>query len=58
MPTHLTLDAGSGLPLAVSPWLFGFANWVWAPHLVLGLIELSAALMTQKAPARQTTPRR
>jgi hypothetical protein len=58
MPTHLTLDAGSGLLLAVSPWLFGFANWVWAPHLVLGLIELSAALMTQKAPARQTTPRR
>lgn len=57
MPTHLMLDAGSGLLLAVSPWLFGFASWVWAPHLVLGLIEVSAALTTQKVPARQTTAR-
>lgn len=58
MPTHLMLDAGSGLFLAVSPWLFGFASWVWAPHLVLGLIEVGAALMTKKVPAPQTSPRR
>lgn len=51
MPTHLMLDLGSGVLLAVSPWLFGFAEWVWVPHLVLGLIEIGAALVTEKAPA-------
>ncbi len=50
MPTHLMLDLGSGVLLAVSPWLFGFADVVWVPHLVLGLVEVGAALMTEKAP--------
>lgn len=50
MPTHLMLDLGSGVLLAVSPWLFGFAEAVWVPHLVLGLIEVGAALMTEKRP--------
>ena len=39
MPVHLALDLGSGLLLAVSPWLFGFNDDVWAPHLILGLLE-------------------
>ena len=57
MPTHLLLDLGSGLLLAVSPWLFGFADGtattdgVWAPHLVLGLFEVAAALTTKRVPA-------
>lgn len=50
MPTHLMLDLGSGALLAVSPWLFGFAEAVWVPHLVLGLIEVGAALTTEKSP--------
>src|SRR4051794_17242816 len=37
MPAHLALDAGSGLLLAASPWLFGFSHYVWAPHLFVGL---------------------
>ena len=57
MPTHLMLDLGSGLLLAVSPWLFGFADEVWVPHLVLGLLEVGAALVTQKYPAYQTHAR-
>jgi hypothetical protein len=45
---HLTLDVLSGLFLAASPWLFGFADLVWVPHVVLGLVELGAVLMTRR----------
>lgn len=51
MTTHLMLDAGSGVLLAASPWLFGFADYVWVPHLVFGLLEIGAALTTQKVPS-------
>lgn len=51
MPTHLWLDVLGGALLAVSPWLFGFDSLVWAPHLIVGLIEIGTALMTQKYPA-------
>lgn len=56
MRTHLTLDITGGLFLAVSPWLFGFAELVFWPHLILGLVEIVAALMTEKVPQR--TPKR
>ncbi len=52
MRTHLTLDITGGLLLAVSPWLFGFADFVFWPHLILGLAEVLAALMTEKVPQR------
>jgi hypothetical protein len=51
MSTHLMLDAGSGVILAVSPWLFGFADLVYLPHLILGLLEIGAALTTEKTPS-------
>jgi hypothetical protein len=53
MSVHLMLDLGSGIILAVSPWLFGFADEIWWPHLVFGLLEIGAALMTQTRPAYQ-----
>lgn len=43
---HLTLDVLSGLFLAASPWLFQFSDRVWVPHLVVGLVELGAVVMT------------
>jgi hypothetical protein len=55
MPVHLTLDVLSGVVLVISPWLFGFAHLVWAPHLILGLFEIAAGLMTQLHPAPETT---
>ena len=58
MPTHLMLDLGSGVLLAVSPWLFGFSDVVWAPHLILGIVEVGAALMTEKHPADERSPGR
>lgn len=56
MTTHLGLDVGGGLLLALSPWLFQFANQVWIPHVVIGVIEVGTALMTQTrpSPARHT----
>jgi hypothetical protein len=51
MGTHLGLDIAGGLVLAVSPWLFGFADFVWVPHVVFGLLEIGAGLMTHTEPA-------
>ncbi len=48
---HLWVDGLSGLLLAASPWVFGFADVVWIPHLVLGLTEFIAALVTKTAPS-------
>jgi hypothetical protein len=50
MPVHLAADAGGGLLLAASPWLFGFADRVTWPHVILGLLEVGAALMTRTSP--------
>jgi hypothetical protein len=47
MPIHLGLDVAAGLLLAASPWLFGFADRVWVPHVVFGLAEIGAGLMTR-----------
>jgi hypothetical protein len=46
MPAHLVLDGLAGLLLAASPWLFGFADRVYWPHLILGLLELGTSVMT------------
>ncbi|CAA9578196.1 MAG: hypothetical protein AVDCRST_MAG86-2940 [uncultured Truepera sp.] len=54
MGTHLGLDAASGLLLAVSPWLFGFSEFVFWPHLILGLFEVLAALTTKTRPSDLT----
>jgi hypothetical protein len=51
MRVHLWLDFAGGALLAVSPWLFGFADYVWAPHLIVGLVEIGAAAMTQLVPS-------
>jgi hypothetical protein len=50
MRVHLFLDVASGLLLASSPWLFGFADRVHWPHLLLGLFEIAAGLMTRTVP--------
>ena len=52
MPVHLALDAGSGLFLAASPWIFSFDERVWIPHVVFGLLEIGAAAMTRRTPER------
>ncbi|HEY8613077.1 MAG TPA: SPW repeat protein [Roseomonas sp.] len=50
MPVHLGLDILVGLLLAASPWLFGFSDRVWMPHLILGLAEVLVSLVTRTVP--------
>ncbi|WP_425428156.1 SPW repeat protein [Arcticibacter pallidicorallinus] len=48
MGAHLTMDLIAGLFLAASPWLLGFNDAVYLPHLILGVMEIGAALCTQR----------
>ncbi|WP_247236631.1 SPW repeat protein [Telluribacter sp. SYSU D00476] len=50
MSTHLTMDVLMGVFLAASPWLFGFADYVYLPHLIIGIMEIGAGLMTERTP--------
>ncbi len=53
MKMHLMNDYIASIFLAVSPWLFGFADGPsnqWMPHLIVGIIVFVATLMTQSEP--------
>jgi hypothetical protein len=54
MRTHLGLDMVSGVFLALSPWIFGFNEFVYLPHLILGLGEILVPMMTDPVPGRVT----
>ncbi|AWH91208.1 SPW repeat protein [Dietzia lutea] len=50
MRIHVWMDVLVGLVLAVSPWIFGFADNdanVWVPHLVVGIAVIGYALITR-----------
>ncbi|GJD66263.1 SPW repeat domain-containing protein [Methylobacterium frigidaeris] len=49
LPVHLGADVAAGLLLVVSPWLFGFADRVTWPHVVMGVLEIGAGLTTRAA---------
>ncbi len=54
MPAHLALDAASGVLVAASPWLFGFAGRgprYWLPHVLVGATEVLAATTTRTEPS-------
>jgi hypothetical protein len=50
MKNHLLLDLVGGVILAASPWLFDFDEYVYLPHLILGILEVGAALVTERSP--------
>lgn len=56
MRTHLALDMVGGILLAASPWLFGFVNHVWQPHLVLGILVMGVVMMTRRDPIERHAP--
>ena len=45
---HLGVDIAGGVLLAISPWLFGFADLIWWPHLLVGLMEIVVPLLTKR----------
>lgn len=50
LKTHMTMDFLAGALLAISPWLFGFADEeanAWVPHLVVGLALVVVSLTTR-----------
>ncbi len=54
MRLHLLTDGAGGALLAASPWLFGFADRVFWPHLVFGLFSVAASFVTEKDPQRSS----
>lgn len=50
MKLHIGMDVLLGAVLALSPWLFGFADEeanAWVPHLVVGIAVIGYALVTR-----------
>ena len=56
MRTHLMIDLLGGLFLAVSPWLFGFADENFWLFLILGVAEVGVSLLTSKQPSYEANP--
>ncbi|MBA3987400.1 MAG: hypothetical protein H0X63_12715 [Flavobacteriales bacterium] len=46
MKLHFTLDILTGLFLGASPWIFGFADSVFWPFVVLGAIRIGSVIFT------------
>ena len=46
MKLHLVIDAIAGGLLIISPWMFGFAETVWRPHVIVGVLEIGLAITT------------
>jgi SPW repeat len=56
MHIHLWADAAAGIVLALSPWIFGYADDAgsnaWLPALLIGIVELGTAAMSDPWPTR------
>lgn len=57
MKVHLAADIATGLFLAISPWILGFSERVYVPHLFIGVLQLIVAFVSQTV-AYTDRPRR
>jgi hypothetical protein len=56
MSGHLWIDFGTGIFLALSPWIFGFAEVAWLPHVIVGLFLMAVSVTTRTVPERVPAP--
>jgi hypothetical protein len=56
MNVHLNLDLLGGILLAASPWIFNFHQYVYMPHVFLGIFEIITALSTIQQPYTSRQP--
>ena len=47
--THLVIDVVGALLLLISPWLFGFADETWRPHVFTAIAEFIVIAMSQRS---------
>ncbi|GAB3204378.1 hypothetical protein ABID22_003310 [Pontibacter aydingkolensis] len=57
MQSHLMVDFGLGVILALSPWMFNFDHLVFMPHLIGGIFAIIASLTTHRVPSKSYTTR-
>jgi hypothetical protein len=57
MTLHLIVDGVAGAFLAASPFLFGFADRVFWPHVLFGLFSVVASLVTHTEPVLASSHR-
>lgn len=57
MKVHLGIDLMAGILLIAAPWIFGFADQVIWPFVILGIAEVGASLMTEKQPSHAEASR-
>ncbi|QHL87057.1 hypothetical protein GU926_06240 [Nibribacter ruber] len=50
MNMHLNMDYLIGIFLAASPWIFNFDEYVYLPHLIVGIMIVLEAMMTRVSP--------
>jgi hypothetical protein len=56
MRGHLMMDIIAGILLAVSPWLFNFSEYVYLPHLIIGILEIGAGSFTERSSEHSGRP--
>lgn len=54
MRIHLIIDYITGALLILSPWLFGFSDAVWLPHVIVGILIIGYAIYTNPELESQT----
>lgn len=45
---HLGLDVAMGVLLLLSPFVFGFAERIWWPHVLFGIVYIVVPILSQK----------
>jgi len=49
MSVHLNMDILLGLLLIASPWLFGFSDIIYWPHVIAGLYAVLSGILTVRS---------